>query len=129
AAASTTEAAARRERAILARLRGDDHSGTAWKHSRVIWRAGELRLRAAEPLLWPFLPSESGPRAAETPSLPGPPGPWRISAPWSDTAIASDDRVQESWGSWGAWPPQAWAGGAPEFLGYSAAWALGRCGS
>src|SRR5262249_37820220 len=104
-AASTAEVAARREQAILARLRGDDRFGTAWKRSRVIWRAGELRLRAAEPLLWPFLRGESGSREAEGPAPCG------------------------SWGSWGARPPQAGAGGEPEFLGYSAAWALGRCGS
>jgi predicted DNA-binding WGR domain protein len=40
-----------REEAILARLRGDSSASRAWDLGRVAWRAGELRLKAAAPLL------------------------------------------------------------------------------
>lgn len=45
-------AALSREDAVLARLRGEDASfRKQWKLERVVWRAGEMRLKAAVPLL------------------------------------------------------------------------------
>lgn len=40
-----------RERSILERLRDGNASRSNWKLSRAIWRAGELQIREAEPLL------------------------------------------------------------------------------
>ncbi len=40
-----------REEAVLARLRGDSGARRPWDFNRVAWRAGEMRLKAAAPLL------------------------------------------------------------------------------
>lgn len=46
-----------REEAVLARLRGDSGARKPWDYDRVVWRAGEMRLAAAVPLLLPKLGS------------------------------------------------------------------------
>src|SRR4051794_37450848 len=63
-AAGPADRAALREAAILARLRGESRFKTEWATSRVVWRAGELRVRAAEPLLWALLPGGTKPAKA-----------------------------------------------------------------
>ena len=40
-----------REEAVLSRLRGDSGARRPWDFNRVAWRAGEMRLKAAVPLL------------------------------------------------------------------------------
>ncbi len=40
-----------REEAVLARLRGGSGARKGWDFNRVVWRAGEMRLKAAVPLL------------------------------------------------------------------------------
>ena len=40
-----------REEAVLARLRGDSGARRPWDFNRVAWRAGEMRLKAAVPVL------------------------------------------------------------------------------
>ena len=44
-----------REQGILDRLSQGPHSNSEWPLSRAVWRAGEARLRVAEPLLVSFL--------------------------------------------------------------------------
>jgi hypothetical protein len=126
-AGAAIDEAARREQAILERLRGGG-GRSPWKLARVIWRAGELRLRAAEPLIWPFLSGQERPKATQPPPPPTGAASWflRIFAgpgiqPTSTPAPSSSPRP---WSRAGRR-----AQDDPMILAYSAAWALGRCGS
>ena len=81
-ASAPVDVAAQREAAILARLRyaervelGPSGFSTHWKLSRVIWRAGELRIKAAEPSLWFILQRRA--EAAESRAAPPPCRPAR----------------------------------------------------
>ena len=49
--ASASESADPRVRAVFARLAQGQQSDSAWRLSRAVWRAGEMRLHEAEPLL------------------------------------------------------------------------------
>jgi hypothetical protein len=125
AAAGPVDVAARREEVILARLRGATRFQTQWKLSRVVWRAGELRVRTAEPLLWSFLRGEKKP-----PRTPPPPpataGPMPTWSPWG----LADNPLAEPAGGYHRrrYGPTRKVDDKL-MLVYSAAWALGRCGT
>ena len=130
----SVNAAAQREAAILARLRyaervelGPSGFATHWKLSRVIWRAGELRIRAAEPLLWFILRGEKK-RPKVEPPPPCAAGPMPTWSPWTLTA----DQDAEPTGSYSRGRYRARSRSSDDekaLLVYSAAWALGRCGT
>ena len=113
------DAAAGREQAILARLRGDRRFKTKWQPARVVWRAGELRLPAAEPWIWISLLGEKRLRQTES-DLPAGRrdwAPWRLPEQTPGTGLSGAYQRLERWSA------------GPMFLAYSAAWALGRCGT
>ena len=91
----------------------------------MVWRAGELRIRAAEPLIWCYLRGEKKPPKIEPPP-PSSAGPMPTWSPWALTADRDAD------------PPASFyrlrygrrsTDNKKILLLYSAAWALGRCGT
>jgi hypothetical protein len=107
--AATTERTTERAQRILERLaqtgaarssfKREGHERT-WNLERAIWRAGELRLREAEPLLLALIGTAPG--GAQPVSLPG------------STVIAARDAPREA--------------GGKGLRDYCIAWALGRLG-
>jgi hypothetical protein len=123
------DAAAQREAAILVRLRAgvDARFTTGWKVSRVIWRAGELRIRAAEPLLWSYLRGEEKPPKAEPPA-PSVSDRMPTWSPWTLTAAQSAEPTPSYFHR--RYYGRSKSDKKSEEMAmraYCAAWALGRC--
>lgn len=145
AAGKSDNAAVAREATILARLQGDTRFRTDWKLTRVIWRAGELRLRAAEPLLWPFLsgpprPARVGaalrtflfgekPPPDTEPPAPATGGPPPVWSPWGLTADAGDVPNFSYVGLRYRRYQKADREDEKRLFVYITTWALGRCGT
>ena len=127
AAPGPVDVAAQREAAILVRLRAgvDARFVTDWKLSRVVWRAGELRIRAAEPLIWCYLRGEKKPPKVEPPPPPST-GPMPTWSPWTLTADRDADPPASFYRN--RYGRRSWDH-TNVLLLYSAAWALGRCGT
>jgi hypothetical protein len=118
--------AGEREQGVLRRLRegfGRKSSGDyEWRLSRAIWRAGELGLRSAEPLLLDLL--------AQTRQMKAQRGRSRKSYDRDAVADLLGPRTPQlpRW----RWRPVEWSEDfAPpeDLILYSLAWSLGRCGS